>query len=88
MRLARKRWSIPPTWLNGGGPPATRSDADWIAQARQHIQALDASGVRFDRVLLEIWDKYPAHTFSVSDPADTLAGLVTVYVRAHPRGGG
>ena len=69
--------------MNGGGPPAAQSDADWVAQARQHIQALDGSGVRFDRVLLETWDKYPAHTFSVSDPAGTLAGLVADYVQAH-----
>ena len=68
--------------MNGGGPPAARSDADWIAQARRHIQALDATGVRFDRVLLETWDKYPAHTFSVSDPADTLSGLVADDVQA------
>ncbi|GGF18541.1 hypothetical protein GCM10011611_25520 [Aliidongia dinghuensis] len=68
--------------MNGGGRPTARSDADWIAQAREHIRALDASGVRFDRVLLETWDQYPAHTFSESDPADTLAGLVAEYVLA------
>ena len=67
--------------MNGGGPPVAQSDADWIAQARHHIQALDASGVRFDRVLLETWDKYPAHTFSASDPANTLAGLAADYVQ-------
>ncbi|WP_426412557.1 hypothetical protein [Bradyrhizobium ganzhouense] len=71
--------------MNGGGPPAARSDADWIAQARRHIEALGASGVRFDRVLLETWDKYPAHTFSESDPADTLAGLVADHASARPQ---
>ncbi|MGG1949143.1 hypothetical protein AB1286_30765 [Trinickia sp. NRRL B-1857] len=69
--------------MNGGGHPSAKSDADWIAQARRHIRALDASGVRFDRVLLETWDKYPAHTFSATDPADTLSGLVAAYAQAH-----
>lgn len=70
--------------MNGGGPPMAKSDADWIAQARQHIQTLKMAGVRFDRVLLETWDKYPEHTFSESYPADTLTGLVADYVGVHP----
>ena len=69
--------------MNGGGPPPATSDADWISQARQHIQELNVSGVHFDRVLLETWDKYPAHTFSESDPTNTLSGLVIDYTQAH-----
>lgn len=69
--------------MNGGGHPAAQSDADWIAQARMHVQTFDASGVSFDRVLVETWDKYPAHTFFATDSADTLAGLAAYYAQTH-----
>ena len=66
--------------MNGGGPPTARSDAEWIEQAHRHIQALESSGIHFDHVLLETWDKYPARTFPDTDP-NTLSGLVAFYRR-------
>jgi hypothetical protein len=66
--------------MNGGGPPVDHSDADWIKQAHMHIRALRASGVHFDHVLVETWDKYPSHTFPETDP-NALSSLIAFYAR-------
>lgn len=66
--------------MNGGGPPAAHSDADWTATARFHIRTLQASGVHFDHVLFETWDKYPTRSLPETDP-DTIGSLIAFYTR-------
>jgi hypothetical protein len=61
--------------FDGGGPPPATDDAQWIAQAHSHIQAIRASGIPIDYLLFESWDKYPARTLPETDP-NTLSGLI------------
>jgi hypothetical protein len=64
--------------MNGGGPPAARSDTDWLEQAQAHIRALRGSGAHFDHVLFETWDKYPTRSLPASDPG-TTGSLIELY---------
>jgi hypothetical protein len=57
--------------MNGGGGPIARSDAQWMDQARLHIRALKASGVHFDHLMFESWDKYPERILPETDPNAT-----------------
>jgi hypothetical protein len=66
--------------LNGGGAPAAGTDAEWIQQAHTHIRAIQTSGIHFDHLLFESWDKFPARTLPESDP-DTISGLIAFYGR-------
>jgi len=61
--------------MNGGGGPVARSDAQWMDQARIHIRALNASGVHFDHLMFESWDKYPARTLPETDP-NAISSLI------------
>jgi len=71
--------------LNGGGAPVARSDGEWMQQARMHIRALQAPDIRFDHVLFESWDQFPARTLPMSDP-NALGSLVPFYAQGVPKG--
>jgi len=61
---------------NGTGGPNT--DAQWIQQARTHIDCVEASGIHPDQVIFQSWDKYPARSLPETDP-DALTSLINYY---------
>jgi hypothetical protein len=82
--VARQNGLLTDMIMNGGGAPIAHSDGEWMQQARIHIRALRAPGIRFDHVLFESWDKFPAHTLPMSDP-NALGSLVPFYAQGGPR---
>ena len=82
--VARQNGLLTDMIMNGGGAPIAHSDGEWMQQARMHIRALQAPGIRFDHVLFESWDKFPARTLPMSDP-NALGSLVPFYAQGGPR---
>lgn len=62
--------------LDGTGPGTT--DADAIAAYKRNIEAVEASGLKFDLVIVANWTPHPARNLPQSDP-DTLTSVLTWY---------
>ncbi len=62
--------------LDGTGPGA--SDADSVAARKRNIQAVGASGLKFDLVIVANWTPHPARNLPESDP-DTLTSVLAWY---------
>jgi hypothetical protein len=60
----------------GAGP---LTDAKWLAQAREHMDAVERAGINPDRVVITSWDRFPTHTLPENDPS-ALASLAAYYV--------
>ncbi len=61
---------------NGNG--SASSDAIWIWEAQQHINAIEASGVRPDQVIFRTWAASPAQTIPETTPT-TLTSLIDYF---------
>lgn len=62
--------------LDGTGPGA--SDADSVAARKSNIQAVEASGLKFDLVIVANWTPHPARNLPESDP-ETLTSVLAWY---------
>jgi len=67
--------------LDGTGPGA--SDADSVAARKRNIQTVEASGLKFDLVIVANWTPHPARNLPESDP-DTLTSVLAWYRSRHP----
>jgi len=65
----------------GGGP---LTDAKWVAQARQHMDAVEGSGINPDHVIITSWDPHPVRTLPESDPS-ALASVLAYYADRYRR---
>jgi hypothetical protein len=65
----------------GGGP---LTDTRWMTQAREHMDAVERSGINPDHIIVTSWDKFPATTLPENDP-DALSNLVAYYVDRYRR---
>lgn len=65
----------------GGGP---LTDARWMAQAREHMDAVEHAGIAPDHVIITSWDPYPALTFPETNP-DALSSLLAYYADHYRR---
>lgn len=77
------REQVPELGLICNGDNGATSDAKWTEQARAHIDAVEASGIKPEQVLFETWARSPSHTLPESDPS-TLAGLLADYFKRYP----
>jgi hypothetical protein len=62
--------------LDGTGPGA--SDAEAVANYKRNIQAVEASGLKFDLVIVANWTPHPSRNLPQSDP-DTLTSVLGWY---------
>ncbi len=76
--VARENGLLADMIVDGGGAPVAQSDGAWMQQAGMHVHALEASGIHFDHVLFESWDKFPARTLPETD-SNALSSLLTFY---------
>jgi hypothetical protein len=70
--------------LDGSGPGGT--DAEAAAAYKRNMQAVDASGLKFDLVWVANWTRHPSRNLPQSDP-DTLTSVLDWYLRQHDRNG-
>jgi hypothetical protein len=54
-----------------------------VAAYKRNIQAVDASGLKFDLVMVANWTPHPSRNLPESDP-ETLTSLLKWYVDRHP----
>jgi hypothetical protein len=66
------------TGAAGGGT----SDADSVAAYKRNIQAVEASGLKFDLVVVANWTPHPSRNLPESDP-DTLTSVLAWYRSRH-----
>jgi hypothetical protein len=69
------------TILDGTGPGA--SDAEAVAAYKRNIEAVQASGLKFDLVIVANWTPHPSRNLPESDP-ETLTSLLKWYLNRHP----
>jgi hypothetical protein len=65
----------------GGGP---LTDARWVAQARDHMDVVERSGIKPEHAIITSWDPHPARTLPESDPT-ALASLLAYYADRYQR---
>ena len=65
----------------GGGP---LTDARWMAQAREHMDAVERSGIKPDYIYITSWDAPPTLTLPEGNP-NALASLLTYYADHYRR---
>jgi len=70
--------------LDGAGPGGT--DAEAVAAYKRNMQAVDASGLKFDLVMVANWTPHPSRNLPQSDP-DTLTSALAWYLQHHDKGG-
>jgi hypothetical protein len=66
--------------LDGTGPGA--SDAEALAAYKRNIQAVEATGLKFDLVMVANWTPHPSRNLPQSDP-DTLTSVLAWYLQQH-----
>ena len=71
--------------LDGAGPGGP--DAVAVAGYKQNMQAVEASGLKFDIYMVANWTPYPSRNLPQSDP-DTLTSVLAWYLRQHREDGG
>lgn len=80
VRAARSAGVRPGIILDGTGPGA--SDAEAVAAYKRNIQAVEATGMKFDIVMVANWTPHPSHNLPQSDPG-TLTSVLAWYLRQH-----
>lgn len=68
--------------LDGSGPGA--SDAEAVAAYKHNIQIVEASGLKFDIVMVANWTPHPSRNLPQSDP-ETLTSVLAWYLKQHER---
>jgi hypothetical protein len=81
-RVARQAGVRVGIFFTGAPPPA--SDAEAVAAYKRNIQAVDASGLKFDLVMVANWTPHPSRNLPQSDP-ETLTSVLTWYLQQHER---
>jgi hypothetical protein len=76
VRAARDAGVRAGIFLDGTGPGA--SDADAVANYKRNIQTVEASGLKFDLVIVANWTPHPSRNLPESDP-DTLTSVLAWY---------
>jgi len=76
VRAARVAGVRPGIFLDGTGPGV--ADAEAVAAYKRNIQAVDASGLKFDLVIVANWTPHPSRNLPQSDP-DTLTSVLAWY---------
>jgi hypothetical protein len=55
-----------------------------MAQAREHMDAVERSGLKPDHIIITSWDPHPTLTLPEGDP-NALANLITYYADHYRR---
>jgi hypothetical protein len=84
VRIARSAGVRTGIILDGTGPGA--SDAEAVAAYKQNIQAVEATGLKFDLVMVANWTPHPSRNLPQSDP-QTLTSVLAWYLKQHEANG-
>jgi hypothetical protein len=84
VRVARAAGVRPGIFITGAPPPA--SDSEAVGAYRRNIQAVEATGLRFDLINIANWTPHPARNLPQSDP-DTMTSVLAWYLRQHGANG-